>query len=105
MSRGPEQQKLAVGSGVWPLFRFDPRRVAAGQPPLRLDSGAPRVPVQDYMKNEARFPTLGGRDSERFGRLLRAAQLDAARRFSVYQQLAAVTLPRSDDGDREEWVS
>src|SRR5450759_2758222 len=40
MAYGLEQQKLLVGSGIWPLFRFDPRRVAAGQPPLTLDSGA-----------------------------------------------------------------
>jgi pyruvate-ferredoxin/flavodoxin oxidoreductase len=41
LTRGPAQQKLAVNSGLWPLYRYDPRRVAAGEPPLKLDSGPP----------------------------------------------------------------
>ena len=43
LAHGCEQQKLAVDSGVWPLYRFDPRRVAAGRPPLQLDSAAPKI--------------------------------------------------------------
>ena len=42
MAHGAEQQKLAVDSGVWPLYRFDPRRIAKGEPPLQLDSVRPR---------------------------------------------------------------
>ncbi len=42
MAHGAAQQKLAVDSGVWPLYRFDPRRVAAGEPPLHLDYGPPQ---------------------------------------------------------------
>ena len=42
MANGATQQKLAVDSGVWPLYRFDPRRVAAGEPPMHLDYGPPQ---------------------------------------------------------------
>ena len=51
MAHGASQQKLAVDSGVWPLYRFDPRRLVKGEPPLRLDYGPPkgtggRLPAQ-----------------------------------------------------------
>src|SRR5262249_55020390 len=52
MSNGVSQQKLAVDSGVWPLYRFDPRRIPKGEPPLHLDYGAPKAKVGDYMRNE-----------------------------------------------------
>ena len=55
MAQGVAQQKLAVDSGVWPLYRFDPRRPAKGEPPLHLDYAAPKAKVADYMRNEGRF--------------------------------------------------
>jgi pyruvate-ferredoxin/flavodoxin oxidoreductase len=90
---GVEQQKLAVESGVWPLYRFDPRRAAAGLPPLQLDSGAPTASPRDYMRNEARFRMVEKQDPERFKHFLDAAGRQAAQRFAVYQQLAGITLP------------
>jgi pyruvate-ferredoxin/flavodoxin oxidoreductase len=91
---GAEQQKLAVSSGVWPLYRFDPRRVAAGEPPLKLDSGPPRLSARDYMRNEARFRMVEKVDPERFKRLLAAAERDTRQRYAVYEQLAGLTIPR-----------
>jgi pyruvate-ferredoxin/flavodoxin oxidoreductase len=93
MAYGAEQQKLAVSSGVWPLYRFDPRRVAQGEPPLKLDSGPPKTAVKDYMRNETRFRMVETQDPERYKLLLRAAERDAARRFAVYEQLSGVTIP------------
>ena len=65
---GPDQQKRAVDSGIWPLYRYDPRRVAKGEPPLVLDAPAGRFPVGEYMRNEARFRMVEKLDSERFAR-------------------------------------
>ena len=93
MAHGAEQQKLAVDSGVWPLYRFDPRRVQAGQPPLVLDSPPPKVSPRDYMRNETRFRMVEKVDPVRFKRLLVLAEKTAAQRFAVYQQLAGVTIP------------
>ncbi|HSP19493.1 MAG TPA: hypothetical protein VLQ79_08265, partial [Myxococcaceae bacterium] len=62
---GLEQQKRAVDSATWPLYRFDPRRIAAGQPPLVLDSGPPKIPLRDYMREEARFRITESLDPER----------------------------------------
>ncbi len=98
---GLEQQKLAVNSGVWPLYRFDPRRVAEGKPPLQMDSGSPKESVQSFMNNETRFRMVEKMDPARFKRLLAAAQRQASQRFAVYEQLAKVTVPRLGAGDVE----
>src|SRR6185295_6004998 len=96
MAQGAEQQKLAAASGAWPLYRFDPARVRRGEPPLKLDSGPPKIGVAEYMRNEARFRMVERQDPERFKRLLAAAERSAAQRYSVYQQLAGVTIPVED---------
>jgi len=94
---GANQQKLAVGSGVWPLYRFDPRRIADGQPPLQLDSGTPKFTARQYMRNEARFRMAEKIDRRHFERLLMKAERDAAQRLAVYQQLAGVSVPGADE--------
>jgi pyruvate-ferredoxin/flavodoxin oxidoreductase len=93
MAYGLEQQKLAVGSGLWPLYRFDPKRVGRGEPPLKLDSGPPKASVREYTRNEARFRMVETQDPERYRQLLAAAEREAARRYAVYQQLAGLTVP------------
>ncbi len=90
---GTEQQKLAVRSGTWPLYRFDPRRVEQGLPPLLLDSDPPKIGVKAYMRNETRFRMIEKIDPKRFERLVAAAQESAEQRFAVYQQLAGITVP------------
>jgi pyruvate-ferredoxin/flavodoxin oxidoreductase len=93
---GAEQQKRAVDAGVWPLYRFDPRRLATGDPPLQLDSGPPKLPVERYMRNEMRFRMVEKLDPKRFKYLLERAQRDASERMAVYQQLAGLKLPRPE---------
>ena len=101
MALGAEQQKLAVSSGVWPLYRFDPRRAAAGEPPLKLDSGPPRTSALEYMRNETRFRMAEKLDPVRFKALMAAAERGARRRYAVYQQLAGITVPRLEDKAEE----
>jgi pyruvate-ferredoxin/flavodoxin oxidoreductase len=99
MAFGVEQQKLATSSGVWPLYRYDPRRVAQGEPPLHLDSGPPKTPIGDYMRNEGRFRVVEKSDPQRFQRLLKAAETLTRQRYSVYQQLAGITVPRFETSE------
>jgi len=101
LALGGEQQKLAVASGVWPLYRFDPRRVAKGEPPLSLDSGPAKVPVKDYTRGEARFRMVEKLDPARFKMLMAAAQRDASQRYAVYQQLAGILVPRIEVQETE----
>jgi pyruvate-ferredoxin/flavodoxin oxidoreductase len=90
---GAEQQKLAANSGVWPLYRYDPRRTERGEPPLVLDAPPVKASVADYMRNETRFRMVEKLDPERFRRLAAAARDHAARRVALYEQLARITLP------------
>ncbi len=93
MAQGAAQQKLAVESGVWPLFRFDPNRIPKGEPPLTLDYGPPKAKVADYMRNEARFRMIERADPARFKQFLADSQAAAERRYSVYQQLSGMKVP------------
>lgn len=88
MTKGLEYQKMAVESGAWPLFRYDPRRKAEGRNPLILDSKEPTIPLEEYMYSENRFQMLKKSNPERAEMLLQAAKKDVAARFKMYQQWA-----------------
>ena len=90
---GMSQQKAAVESGVWPLFRFDPRRVAQGQPPLELDAKDPKGSVAEYMRAETRFRMIEKMDPRRFRMLAHHAQDATARRVALYQHMAQLRVP------------
>jgi pyruvate-ferredoxin/flavodoxin oxidoreductase len=96
---GAEQQKLAVNSGVWPLYRFDPRRVLGGEPPLVLDSSVGRTSVAEYMRNETRFRMVERIDADRFRLLAAKAREHAQRRVALYEQLSQIILPRPVSAD------
>ena len=82
------QQELAVKSGHWPLFRFDPRLAETGGNPFKLDSAAPSQPIQAFMDSETRFAMLARSHPEAAQRFLAQAQQDAERRFRTYQDMA-----------------
>jgi pyruvate-ferredoxin/flavodoxin oxidoreductase len=90
---GAEQQKLAVDSGHWPLFRFDPRRTEKGENPLQMDSGAPKVPLGQYVRNETRYRMIEQAHPEAFKQLLETSQREITSRYSVYEQLAKLSMP------------
>jgi pyruvate-ferredoxin/flavodoxin oxidoreductase len=93
MADGVKQQKLAVESGVWPLYRFDPRRLVKGEPPLHLDYARPKAKVEDYLRNESRFRSIERADPARYKKFVRESQAAAERRYAVYEQLAGITAP------------
>jgi len=88
MAKGMNQQKLAMESGYWPLFRFNPRNVAQGKSPLNLDSKAPKIPLRDYMYNENRFRILLKSDPTTASALLTQAQDNVYTRWDRLEQLA-----------------
>jgi pyruvate-ferredoxin/flavodoxin oxidoreductase len=90
MSRGLEQQKLAVQSGAWPLYRFDPRLVAENKNPLLIESKEPSIPLSQYAYNETRYKMLTQLDEELAERLMNEAQEDSRRRWRLYEQMAAM---------------
>ena len=90
MRKGLEQQKLAVQSGHWPLYRYNPALADEGKNPLVLDSKAPSIPVDEYAYNETRYRMLLQSDEQRAEALMRSARSDAAKRWQLYQQMAAI---------------
>jgi pyruvate-ferredoxin/flavodoxin oxidoreductase len=90
LAHGLEQQKKAVESWIWPLYRFDPRRSLVGEAPLQLDSGLPKGHVREYMQAETRFRMVEKMDPKRYQRFVSQAQDQALRRHDLYQQLAGV---------------
>ncbi len=98
LAYGLDQQKLAVETGYWPLYRFDPRRLEAGENPLQLDSAAPKGDVAKYMANETRFRVVQQQNPERFKQLLALEQHEVATRFSIYEQLAKLSVPNGQSG-------
>jgi pyruvate-ferredoxin/flavodoxin oxidoreductase len=100
MAHGLDQQKRAVESGYWPLYRFDPRRIAAGESPLKLDSAPPKGKVIDFARNETRFRMVEQPNPAHFKSLMDEAQADIFTRWATYEQLALAMTPRTktDDG-------
>ncbi|KAF0106886.1 MAG: putative pyruvate-flavodoxin oxidoreductase [Anaerolineaceae bacterium] len=90
MARGLDQQKLAVQSGLWPLYRYDPRLAEANKNPLQVDCKEPTIPVEQYMYNETRFRMLTQSDEARAEALLKLSREDAKSRWNFYSQLAAM---------------
>ena len=93
MVHGPRQQKLAVETGAWNLFRYDPRRTVEGEPPLVMNSAAPKGNIIDYARNEARFRMVERTDPKRFAMLMAQADEDAKRRLVLYGELARFAMP------------
>ena len=83
---GLDQQKKAVASGYWPLFRFDPRTEEGSK--LKMDSGAPKLPLSAFMENEGRFRMLQLQDPQRAKILAEAGQNFVNQRYEDYLQLS-----------------
>jgi len=88
--KGLEQQKLAVQSGFWPLFRYNPDLVEEGKNPLLIDSKKPTISFKDYAYNETRYRMLLQSDEQRAEALMKLAQEDVESRWELYQQMAAM---------------
>ena len=88
MTTAMQNQKAAVNSGQWLLYRYDPRRLAQGENPLQLDSRQPKQRVEEFLMMENRFKMLTKSDPERARMLFKLAQTDAERRFKRFEYLA-----------------
>ena len=89
MTMALHDQKAAVDSGQWLLYRYHPDRAKQGENPLILDSKAPKVPVHEYLYMENRFKMLTKINPEEAKRLFKAAQEDINLRWKFYESMAA----------------
>jgi pyruvate-ferredoxin/flavodoxin oxidoreductase len=88
LSNNHRQQELAVKSGHWPLFRYDPKRINAGENPLHLDSTEPSIPYREFVMTETRFSMLWQTHPEDAERFLQQAQQEVKQRYRYYKQLS-----------------
>jgi len=88
LTTGYEEQKKAVASGHWPLFRFDPRLKEQGKNPLQLDSKPPTIAFSEYAYNEDRYRSLKQSKPEVAAELMKLANRDAVERYALMEQLA-----------------
>jgi pyruvate-ferredoxin/flavodoxin oxidoreductase len=84
-----QNQKAAVQSGQWLLYRYNPDRMNEGLNPLQLDSGAAKMKVEQYLAMENRFKMLTKSKPEEAKKLFAQAQQDADTRWRFYEALAA----------------
>jgi pyruvate-ferredoxin/flavodoxin oxidoreductase len=80
MTSSLRQQKAAVASGHWPLYRFRPDAAPEGS--LTLDSKAPSIPIAEYALSQSRFTQMARRDPEWVEHVLAQMQADADRRWA-----------------------
>jgi pyruvate-ferredoxin/flavodoxin oxidoreductase len=97
MARSLDQMKLAVQSGSWPLYRYNPNLIASGLNPLTLDSKDPSITLEEYAYNETRYRSLLQSDEARAEMLMKEAKSDVQRRWNYYRQLADMKYT-TDDG-------
>ncbi len=89
MAKGLDQQRLAVESGYWPLYRFDPRLRAEGKAPFQLDSKPPKIQFRDYAMNETRYRMLAQSDPAISEALMVEAQQWIEAKWKDLEYLAA----------------
>ncbi|MFQ5615580.1 MAG: pyruvate:ferredoxin (flavodoxin) oxidoreductase [Anaerolineales bacterium] len=86
LAQSLDQTKLAVKSGYWPLYRYNPALAEKGKAPFHLDSKTPSIPLEDYLYNEARYTMLTRSKPEVAKALLEQAQADVNARWRMYEQ-------------------
>ncbi len=82
------EEKNAVASGYWNMFRYDPRLVEAGKNPFQLDSKAPTASYQDFLKNEVRYSSLSRQNPERAEQLFANAEKNAMAKYEHLVKLS-----------------
>ena len=88
MTKGMTNQKAAVESGHWPLYRYNPVLAQQGKNPMKLDSKAPKITFEQYAYMEARYKMLTKSNPEAAKRLMALAEKDVQHRWNVYEELS-----------------
>ncbi|MDR3526109.1 MAG: pyruvate:ferredoxin (flavodoxin) oxidoreductase [Rhizomicrobium sp.] len=90
MGAGLDRQKAAVQAGYWPLYRYDPRRLAAGEAPLELDSGEITLGLAEFMAGENRFAITGKAHPEQYAEMVKQAEESLQARYARLKAMVPV---------------
>ena len=88
MSKAQAEQKLAVDTGYWILYRFNPLLAKEGKNPLQLDSREPKLEYDAFLKNEVRYKTLVQQYPDIAKELFARAADESKKRFESYKKMA-----------------
>ena len=88
MGKSLNEEKEAVESGYWLLYRYNPTLKEQGKNPLILDSKEPVMEIEDFLKGEIRFTSLMKQNPEEADRLFRQAKQEAQDRYQYYKRMA-----------------
>jgi pyruvate-ferredoxin/flavodoxin oxidoreductase len=88
MAYAQPESKLAVDSGYWFLYRYDPRLKAEGKNPFQLDSKEPTVPLRDFLMGEVRYAALERTFPEEAKVLIKEAEDMAKEKYLKYKAMA-----------------
>jgi len=99
LSNNHRQQHLAVDSGHWPLFRYNPQHAAEGKNPLHMDSKAPSIPYRDFIQTENRFNMLWRTHPEDAERFLEQSQKEVTQRYEYYKNLSEIPWHNKDSDE------
>jgi pyruvate-ferredoxin/flavodoxin oxidoreductase len=97
MGKGMSNQKAAVESGYWPLFRFNPALRKEGKIPFKLDSKAPKISLKDYAYMETRYKMLTKSHPDNAEKLIKLAQEDVNERWIMYENLSKDYEPKKEN--------
>ncbi|MDZ7717648.1 MAG: pyruvate:ferredoxin (flavodoxin) oxidoreductase [Balneolaceae bacterium] len=97
MKNGLTQQKLAVDSGYWPLFRYDPSLANEGKNPFQLDSKAPKIDLKDYAYNEMRYLMLAKAQPKIAKELMTQAQKEVKEQWKIYEKYEKMYEPNGEE--------
>jgi pyruvate-ferredoxin/flavodoxin oxidoreductase len=102
LANNHRQQQLAVDSGHWPLFRYDPGRARQGKNPLHLDSKPPSIPYRDFIKTETRFNMLWRTHPEDAETFLQESQKEVENRYEYYKNLSEIPWPADQESTHQD---
>ncbi len=102
MRYGMQQQKLAVDSGHWQLYRYNPDMAKEGINPLKLDSKEPKIALEDYIYNETRYKMLTKMNPKAAKELLAQAQEDVKERYKLYANMAKMDYSTDKEDENNE---
>ena len=88
MGKSQQEGKLAVESGYWPLYRYNPMLTLEGKNPFILESKDPTYSFQDFIMSEVRYATLKKQFPENAEKLFGQAEQEAKSRHEMYKRLA-----------------
>jgi pyruvate-ferredoxin/flavodoxin oxidoreductase len=97
MSTAVDEHKKAVACGHWPLYRYNPDLIAQDKNPLQLDSKAPTISFEEYAMGENRYRVLKKNNPETAAELIKKGNEWTARRFKIYEKMAAMTFEPDSD--------